>query len=57
MVRLFIKIYLYITEGTLPDRSGLSTPISFTAGIDYQTISVNLDGRQAVDNAVLKNEA
>lgn len=41
-------------EGTLPDPSGLSTPKTFTVGLDHQTVSVTLDGRQAVDNALLK---
>lgn len=42
------------SEGTLPDPSALSIPITFTVGLDHQIINVTLDGRQAVDNALLK---
>lgn len=42
------------TEGVLPDPAGKAVTKNFTVGLDYQIIDVALDGRQAVDNALLK---
>lgn len=42
------------TEGVLPDPAAKAVTKNFTVALDYQIIDVTLDGRQAVDNALLK---
>lgn len=42
------------TEGVLPDPAGKAITMNFTVALNYQIIDVTLDGRQAVDNALLK---
>lgn len=42
------------TEGVLPDPAAKAITMNFTVALDYQIIDVALDGRQAVDNALLK---
>lgn len=45
--------YLSDVEGALPDPAGKAVAKNFQVALNYQLIDVTLDGRQAVDNALL----
>lgn len=44
-------------EGALPDPNGKAITKNFTVDLGYQIVDLSLDGRQAVDNAILRQVA